>query len=160
MLKVLELNMNIKDIELMEQAEQLVADFKALYQTLNANNIHDGFIEKIYREDIQFKDSFHSLDGIKEFSHYCESIYENVVYSTFDFHEQVISKEQAMLTWTMNYAHPKLNGGNNIAVQGSSHIRYSDKIYMHQDYIDGGQLLYEHIPVLRWVIKKLKARMA
>jgi hypothetical protein len=152
--------MNSKDAASMDQAERLVSNFKDLYQTLNAKNIHAGLIERVYRDDIQFKDSFHSLDGITAFTQYCESIYENVLYSTFNFHEQMISKDQAMLTWTMNYAHPKLNGGNNIAVKGSSHIRYSDKIYMHQDYIDGGELLYEHIPILRWVIKKLKARMA
>ena len=142
-----------------DQAYVLVNDFKTLYQTLNANNIHDGLIEKVYRDDIQFKDSFHHLDGISEFTRYCDSVYENVIYSTFDFHEEMISQDQAMLTWTMNYAHPKLNGGNNIAVKGASHIQFTDKVYLHQDYIDGGELLYEHVPVLRWVIKKLKARM-
>lgn len=142
-----------------DQAYVLINDFKTLYQTLNASNIHDGLIEKVYRDDIQFKDSFHQLDGISEFTRYCDSVYENVLYSTFDFHEEMISQEQAMLTWTMNYAHPKLNGGNNIAVKGASHIKFTDKVYLHQDYIDGGELLYEHIPVLRWVIKKLKARM-
>jgi len=152
--------MDNENSQSMEQAENLVNDFKILYQTLNAKNIHEGLIQKVYRDDMQFKDSFHELDGIDAFTKYCDSVYENVVYSTFDFHDQMISEEQAMLTWTMNYAHPKLNGGNNIAVKGSSHIRYSDKVYMHQDYIDGGELLYEHIPILRWVIKKLKARMA
>jgi hypothetical protein len=142
-----------------QDAVRLVNDFKALYQSLNKNNIHDGLISKVYRHDIQFKDSFHELDGIDAFTQYCESVYENVIYSTFDFHEEMISEDQAMLTWTMNYAHPKLNDGNNIAVKGASHIRYSDRVYLHQDYIDGGELLYEHIPVLRWVIKKLKSRM-
>lgn len=141
------------------RSQLLVNDFKTLYQTLNSKNIHDGLIEKVYRDDIQFKDSFHQLNGLDEFTRYCDSIYENVIYSTFDFHEEMVSEQQAMLTWTMNYAHPKLNGGKNIAVKGSSHIRYTDKIYLHQDYIDGGELLYEHIPVLSWVIKKLKARM-
>jgi hypothetical protein len=138
---------------------QLVNDFKALYQTLNKSNIHDGLISKVYRHDIQFKDSFHELDGINPFTQYCESIYENVIYSTFDFHDEMISEDQAMLTWTMNYAHPKLNGGKNIAVKGASHIRYTDRIYLHQDYMDGGELLYEHIPILGWVIQKLKNRM-
>lgn len=142
-----------------DQAKQLVNDFKTLYQTLNASNIHDGLIEKVYRDDVQFKDSFHEIDGINDFIKYCDSVYENVRYSTFDFHNEMISDDQAMLTWTMNYAHPQLNGGNNIAVKGASHILFSDKVYLHQDYIDGGELLYEHIPVLRWVIKKLKARM-
>jgi hypothetical protein len=142
-----------------QDTTQLVNDFKSLYQTLNKSNIHDGLIPKVYRHDIQFKDSFHELDGIDAFTQYCESVYENVIYSTFDFHDEMISDDQAMLTWTMNYAHPKLNGGNNIAVKGASHIRYTDRVYLHQDYIDGGELLYEHIPVLSWVIKKLKSRM-
>ncbi len=73
----------------MEQAENLVNDFKTLYQTLNAKNIHDGLIQKVYRDDIQFKDSFHELDGIDAFTKYCDSVYENVVYSTFDFHDQI-----------------------------------------------------------------------
>ncbi len=140
-------------------AVQLVNSFKELYQTLNKDNIHDGLIPKVYRNDIQFKDSFHELDGIENFTKYCDSVYENVIYSTFDFHNEMISDDQAMLTWTMNYAHPKLNGGNNIAVKGASHIRYSDKVFLHQDYIDGGELLYEHIPILSWIIKKLKSRM-
>jgi hypothetical protein len=142
-----------------KDAVRLVSDFKALYQSLNKDNIHDGLISKVYRNDIQFKDSFHELNGIDAFIQYCESVYENVTYSTFVFHDEMISKDQAMLTWTINYAHPKLNSGHNIAVKGASHIRYSDAVYLHQDYIDGGQLLYEHVPILSWVINKLKSRM-
>ena len=143
----------------MVNANKVVEDFKFLYQNLNASNINDGLIEQVYRDDIQFKDSFHELKGMSDFHGYFESVDENVIYSRFEFHEQLVDEERAMLTWTMNYAHPKLNNGNNIAVQGASHICYSDKVYYHQDYIDGGELLYEHIPVLGWVIQKLKDRM-
>jgi len=138
---------------------KLIEDFKHLYQTLCAENVHSGLIERVYTDDVIFVDSFHNIEGINNFIRYCDSIYENVKYSQFTFHEELVNEHQAMLTWTMNYAHPRLNGGENIEVSGASHIRFGDKIYFHQDYVDGGELLYEHIPVLSWVLKKLKDRM-
>lgn len=137
----------------------LLDNFKNLYQSLNKDTIESGIIERVYSHDMVFKDTFHEFNNRNDFVNYCHSIYENVKYSHFDFHETMISPEQAMLTWTMHYAHPKLNGGDDIAVKGSSHIKFKDQVYYHQDYIDGGELLYEHIPVLSWVIKKLKSRM-
>ena len=137
----------------------LIDDFKNLYQSLNKDTIESGIIERVYCNEMIFKDTFHEFTSRDDFIHYCHSIYENVKYSRFEFHETMASNDQAMLTWTMHYAHPKLNGGENIAVKGSSHIKFTDHVFYHQDYIDGGELLYEHIPVLSWVIKKLKARM-
>ena len=54
----------------------------------------------------------------------------------------------------------KLCCGKPISVQGTSHIRFTDKVYFHQDYFDGGALLYEHVPVLGSIIQQLKKRMA
>lgn len=147
------------NVKVLTQQLKLVEDFKHLYQTLSAKNVHSGMIQQVYGEDITFIDSFHHIEGREDLIKYCESIYENVLYSQFIFHEELVNDHQAMLTWTMNYAHPRLNGGKNIEVKGSSHIRFKEKVYFHQDYVDGGELLYEHIPVLSWIIKKLKDRM-
>lgn len=66
-----------------------------------------------------------------------------------------------MLTWTMSYQHPKLNGGKTIAVKGASQLNFDEKrIVRHRDYFDGGALLYEHIPLLKRVIFFLKNRLA
>jgi hypothetical protein len=142
-----------------ESAKLLVENFKQLYQTLNKDNVHSGLLQNVYAHNINFVDSFHDISGIDSFTDYCESIYENVIYSRFDFHDEMISDHQAMLTWTMHYAHPRLNGGKDISVKGTSHIKFFEKVFLHQDYVDGGKLLYEHVPVLSWVIKKLKSRM-
>jgi hypothetical protein len=56
----------------------------------------------------------------------------------------------------MKYAHPKLNKGRIITIEGASLIRFNDKVYYHRDYFDGGQLLYEHIPVMGKLIQTLK----
>jgi hypothetical protein len=143
----------------LEQARLLVESFKHLFNTLNADTCKSGIIEMVYADNVEFIDCFHHIIGVNAFNEYCASIYQNVQFCQFEFHDEFIKQDSAMLTWTMAYIHPKLNGGNTIYVNGSSHIRFNEKVYHHQDYVDGGALLYEHIPVLKRVIQFLKKRM-
>ncbi len=143
----------------LRQSQLLVDSFKHLYNTLSIDTCKSGIIEMVYGDNMEFKDCFHDINGIGAFRDYCASIYENVQFCQFKFHDEFIKKDSAMLTWTMAYRHPKLNSGNTIYVNGSSHIRFNDKVFYHQDYVDGGALLYEHVPVLRRIITFLKKRM-
>lgn len=147
------------ELSSVEYAHQVVENFKTLYQTLSKDTVHSGIIEAVYSENIHFIDSFHDIKGRDAFIRYCESIYENVKYSRFTFHTEMVNSQQAMLTWTMNYAHPQLKGGSDIAVKGASHIKIDKGVYFHQDFVDGGELLYDHIPVLGWILQKIKNRM-
>ena len=140
-------------------AEDLVSAFKRVYQQLNAITLGQGLIESVYDERMNFEDSFHAIEGREAFIAYCESLYENVQQIDFVFHEQWIKPGQAMLTWTMTYRHPRLKRGQEIEVQGATHLRFDEKITFHQDFFDGGQLLYEQIPLLGTLIQGLKKRM-
>ena len=142
-----------------KQAEMLVEKFKQLFHQLDASNCHNGLIDDVYRYDIRFEDSFHQIDGVAAFKDYCQSLYQNISFSSFKFHDQWVSRDSAMLTWTMHYAHPKLKWGKGIYVDGATHLRFDDKVYFHKDYFDGGSLLYEHVPVLGTVIQQLKKRL-
>ncbi len=145
-------------------SERVVHRFKRLYQQLNAGNAHGSLIDQVYSPEMVFEDSFHRIEGVPDFKAYCASVYENLSYCHFEFHQSWINQEDAMLIWTMRYAHPRLNKGNEITLEGASHIRfdnirYEGKVYYHRDYFDGGRLLYEHVPLLGSVIKQLKKRM-
>ena len=80
---------------------------------------------------------------------YCRFIIDNVI-------EQ---DGEACLVWRMEYAHHKINAGKMIHVDGSSFLKFSDKIDFHRDYLDMGQMLYEHLPVVGRVIKGIKKRV-
>lgn len=138
----------------------LIEHFKSLYRSMCAEDLQEELLKEVYAEDLLFQDSFHKIESRQAFLHYCAELYENLRSCDFDFHDQWVSDGQAMLTWTMTYSHPKLNRGKHISVQGASHIRFNEKVYFHQDYFDGGALLYEHVPVLGAVIQQLKKRMA
>ena len=148
------------DIELVDDSEKLLENFKQLYRVLNASNCKENIIEAVYADDIHFEDCFHHIEGIENFKNYCASLYENLNSCEFEFHDQWSDAGNAMLTWTMQYSHPKLNRGSKISVQGATQIRFNERIYFHRDYYDGGELLYEHVPFLSLVIDKLKKRIA
>lgn len=138
----------------------LIEQFKTLFRTMCAEDLQEDLIEEVYSENLHFRDSFHCFESRSAFLDYCAELYQNIKSCDFEFHNQWISDGEAMLTWTMMYRHPKLNRGKEIRVEGASHLRFTDKIYFHQDYFDGGALLYEHVPVLGSVIQQLKKRLA
>lgn len=147
------------------ESSDIVARFKSLYRTLNRDTLSRAKLADFYAEDIQFRDSLHEINGLSKMLSYFEAMYQNVPQISFDFHDE-FSKEanggsSAVITWTMAFQHPKLNRGKEISVQGSTHLKARDgKVFMHRDYFDAGEMLYEHIPGLALVIRQLKKRLA
>jgi hypothetical protein len=45
-------------------------------------------------------------------------------------------------------------------VRGVTLIRFTDRIYYHEDFFDLGAMLYQHVPVLGSVIRYLNNRMS
>lgn len=141
------------------KVDELIAQFKGVYQQLNRDTLDRALLASVYEEQMHFEDSFHVIDSLDAFQRYCANLYENVSDIRFRFHDHWLQDGQAMLTWTMQYAHPKLNRGKAIYVDGASHLRFRERIYFHKDYFDGGQLLYEQVPLLGGAIRFLKDRM-
>lgn len=143
------------------QSEQIVERFKALYNKLDRDTLNFELLNDVYDDEINFEDCFHHINGIHSLFEYFDNLYENVNFIHFDFENQWLGEDSAMLTWTMSYKHPKLNSGELIAVKGASQLNFKQgKVMYHRDYFDGGALLYEHVPLLKRVISFLKNRMA
>ena len=141
-------------------ADDLANKFKNLYKKLDHSTCKSDLINEIYDENVVFKDSFHTIESSQRFKEYCSALYENLNTCNFEFHKTWLTDEDAMLTWTMHFSHPRLQGGKIISVDGASEIKFKEKIFYHQDYFDGADLLYKHIPVLGSVISFLKKRMS
>lgn len=145
----------------MMQSKKIIERFQQLYSSLNRDTLNSKLLADVYDVDITFEDCFHKIKGIEALSVYFDGLYENVSFIHFEFKDQWVNDESAMLTWLMSYQHPKLNGGDLIEVEGASQLNFKGgKIIRHRDYFDGGALLYEHIPFLKRVIHFLKNRMA
>jgi len=154
----------------MVDQEALVDEFKSVYSALTKDSDFNGLLSSIYTEDLLFTDCFHEVSGLNEFTDYCRSLYKNVTSCRFDFFEEFVKHDEAIVSWRLNYKSRWLKGGKEIKVDGVSHIKYRKedklqdeterlKIFFHKDYFDGGAMLYEHLPFIGLSIRQIKKRV-
>ena len=106
---------------------------------------------------LHFEDPFHQIDGLEPFRAYLARLYGGVHSCRFTFHAEAVHEDVAILTWTMELTHRRLNRGRLIVVPGASCIRsQNERIIFHRDYFDAGALVYEHIPLLGALIQAIK----
>lgn len=134
----------------------LIDNFCTLYQSLNKDNL--GRLTEVYSDEVVFIDPMHQVNGIDSLSKYFANLYENMDHCHFHINHVIEQEGQACIVWRMEYSHQKIKNGERISVDGASHLQFSEKIDIHRDYLDLGQMLYEQLPLLGSVIKKIKKR--
>lgn len=131
----------------------LIKAFKGFYQHFDqADFTH---IDRLYSPDVVFKDPVHEVRGLVHVQDYMVSISTGLQECRFEYHDELISTASAYIKWVMHYRHPRL-GRHTIDVKGITHLRFNERVYFHEDIYDLGAMLYEHIPLLGFVTRKLK----
>ena len=82
------------------------------------------------------------------------------IIETKEDEQTIIEQGQATVIWTMTFSHDRLSSGESISVNGCSHLKFAEKIYYHRDYLDMGQMLYEHLPLFGRIVQFIKKRVA
>lgn len=139
--------------------------FANFYQTLAIADTAQ--LEQIYANDITLIDPVGTHHGLAQLTAYFENLLVNAKHCEFAIHHIAAHEQQDLLThqsftvtWTMSFATPRLNAGETIHVDGITLLKVrDDAIFFHQDYYDLGQMVYEHVPILKFIIKKIKAGM-
>lgn len=132
----------------------LIDEFKLVYANLNKNNIDS--IAQVYEPHVVFVDPFHEIHGLDKLKSYFTNMYQNIETCEFGIEDVFSNGKSASLYWTMKISHRKLNSGKPVTVPGNTLIRFQDKVTFHQDYFDAGDLIYENIPLLGSIIKRIK----
>ena len=129
------------------------------YEKLNKDSMH--LVEEFYDPQIDFIDPIHSLKGSDKMREYYANLYKNAEDVKFEFTDFVQANEKVVAVWKMTLKTEKLNGGEPYTVEGNSVIHFgpSGKAVYHRDYFDLGAFVYEKIPVVGYVVKKIKNRM-
>ncbi|SES63778.1 nuclear transport factor 2 family protein [Thalassotalea agarivorans] len=143
----------------MSNHPQWLARFIEVYQQLSVDNIDT--IASLYDDNVTFQDPMHLLQGKEALMQYFHRIYTHVSECRFDITQVISSEDNAAIYWQMTYRHSKLNGGQQIIVEGHSMLSAKDGlIAQHRDYVDLGAMVYQHVPVLGKVIKYINQRAA
>ncbi len=131
--------------------------FKALYQTFDSKTLDK--LQNLYSAEIVFKDPIHELQGLDALSRYFSGFFNAEMDCQFVFVNELINTEQAFFQWEMHYRHPRLNGGKALLLNGGTLIKFHNQIYYHEDFYDVGAMVYQHIPILGWAVKKINQRL-
>ncbi|WP_337843422.1 nuclear transport factor 2 family protein [Rheinheimera sp.] len=131
--------------------------FIGTYQSLAVGPLDP--LATLYHPQVQFQDPLHQVQGLESLLSYFAGLYSKLTQCKFQIDSVFYQGNSAALYWTMTYAHPQLNQGKPIRVEGHSLIRgEQDKVVYHRDYLDAGQMLYEHLPVVGALIRWVKGR--
>lgn len=139
------------------QELSLIDSFKDLYKTFGKSSIEN--LRHVYSDDIVFTDPVHTIQGLNNLSSYFESISENLTECQFIFLDEVVGEHTAFFKWEMIYRHPSIKSNAELKIPGSTYIRFSDKIDIHDDFYDMGAMLYEHLPLIGGAVRLVKSRL-
>ncbi|MFT7259643.1 MAG: hypothetical protein ACI9MS_001505 [Glaciecola sp.] len=146
-----------------------IKKFESFYTDLASMKIEE--LADLYSSDVTFIDPIAAHSGITAVEEYFTKLLDNAKYCVFTIHsiEQTISIQTEiesqrstnetcyLVSWKMSFTSARINKGQPIHVDGVSQLRIeNDKITYHRDYYDLGQMIYENIPLLGRLIKRIK----
>jgi limonene-1,2-epoxide hydrolase len=135
----------------------LVLDF---YNNLSQNNLTT--LADLYATNVEFIDPVHHMLGLDQLQQYFSHAYARLSSCHFMATAKIANQDQGCLSWVMTFTHEAIGNGKSISVHGCSVVHWNSegKISYHRDYYDLNEMVLEHIPLLGWVTKKIKQKMA
>jgi len=118
-------------------------------------------VEGFYAPDCVFEDPLVRIEGRERIVAYYQSLYKDLTQIRFEFTSELRQGDEGFAAWIMHINTPNLRSGQTVSVPGASQFRFlADKVTYHRDYFDLGAMVYEHIPVVGWLTRRIKARLA
>ncbi len=151
---------NIKTSVTEQSGIARLENFVCFYNSLNADNL--AGLAQIYHPDVVFSDPVHRVEGLLALQAYFSHAYARLTQSHFNAQNMAVNGVVGFVSWQMRIRHPAIAQGSEILVDGCSELHWHEdgRIIFHRDYYDLTQMVYQHLPVMRWLTGKIKQQMA
>lgn len=138
------------------------AAFLRFKEVLNAlDRAHMDLVDETYAPDMRFQDPVHALEGRAAFRAYLERLYANVSYCHFHIRHEALQGDTAFIAWTMEMRHERFRPKETLHLDGMSMVIFGPDglIRLHQDSFDLGAMLYERLPILGTITRRIKGAL-
>jgi hypothetical protein len=143
-------------------ADELAAveRFKAFFARLGGADLKAA-VERTYAPALYFNDTLKSHVSRDTLAPYLHEAAEAVDECTVEVLDVVRYGEDFYVRWRMAIRFKKFKRGVLTQSVGISHIRFNPEglIVLHQDFWDSTSGMFDHVPVIGWLIGKIKARL-
>jgi len=133
--------------------------FTSLWANFNAPYI-DRELASVYDQNVWFNDTVKTITNREELLHYMIETVNRVQACAVSVQDIARSDDNFYIRWKMEID-PSASTDERWLSVGVSHIRMNQEglVVLHQDYWDSASGLYEHLPVVGWVIRSIKSRL-
>lgn len=127
------------------------------FEQLRAEDV--ALLGRHYGEHAYFRDPFNEVRGLAAVQRIFGHMFETLDEPRFLVRDAFGEGEQAFLTW--DFVFRRRPGGAQWRIHGSSHLRFGPdgKVIYHRDYWDAAEELWERLPLLGAVLRRLKRRL-
>jgi len=126
------------------------------YETLSPASLEK--IADHYVEDAYFRDPFNEVGERTAIHRIMADMFEKLDNPHFIVDDRLAQGDAGFITWRFVFAirHKPMQ------IHGSTHLRFGPdgRVTFHRDYWDAAGELYEQLPVLGWLMRRLKSRFA
>lgn len=144
-----------------QDGSTMIEHIQRIYKRIDATTLNEGILADLYTSDAEFIDPFHHMQGLDTLNTYFKKLYKNVRTIRFEYGASAQQGNLVFMEWVMHVEHPRLRGGAPVQVKGTTRFELSgNKVRVHHDYFDAGEMLYENLPILGGIIRNIKSRMA
>lgn len=137
-----------------------LARYVRFYETLTTDSLKE--IATHFTPDATFRDPFNNVKGVDKIRLVFEDMFKTIGQPDFKVTDRAWSDtgdNHAYMRWTFTY---RVRGkGQPLLVDGVSYMTFADdgRVASHIDYWDAAQGLYEHLPVIGWVLRSIRKRV-
>lgn len=138
---------------------QAIRRFIDFYKVFSSEGVRAS-VREVYASSGYFRDPFHEVSGIDAIEKYFLASTETIADCRFDMQDVASHDGNYYFRWVMQLR-TKRAPDEPIEAIGVTHVRFDEegRVVFHQDYWDAGSVVYERVPVLGWLVGKVKARV-
>ena len=116
-------------------------------------------IDSVYDKLSSFRDPFNDIVGIDKIQAIYQHMFDQLVEPRFKVTRIVEQGLESFMAWEFTFQ----LSGKSYRIAGCTHFVIDPDtrlVIIHRDYWDAAQELYEKLPVLGWVLQRLRKRLS
>jgi steroid delta-isomerase len=127
------------------------------YETLTPGTI--GALQALVTPDVEFRDPFNDVKGVEAYARVLTKMFQDLDAPKFEVRHAVLDGAVGYLKWRLVFRGKR---GRERSIVGMSELRFdeSGRVARHTDYWDSASQFYERVPILGFVLRLIRRRIA
>ena len=140
--------------------EQSLKAYASFFETLSPESL--AKLRELVTEDVYFKDPFNEHHGLEPMYRVLEKMFKDLKDPSFEVLDLIAAEKRGYIKWKFSAQIPSRWLPLKINTIGLSEVGINSdgKIARHVDYWDPVPAIYEQIPLLGLILRKLSAKIA